>query len=97
MPPGKFPAGPRSDSNAYHSIPLVSIGGLVRVVSRLVGAGGRAAGSEQTGGRAERGVGGGGLGGVVSGRGAAHQRPAQKVEGGRRPPLGGSDDGSVTS
>ena len=29
--PGKLPAGPRSDSNAYHSIPLVSIGGLVRM------------------------------------------------------------------
>ena len=39
MPPGKLPAGPRSDSNAYHSIPLVSIARVVRVVSRLLGAG----------------------------------------------------------
>ena len=27
---GKGPVGPRPDSSAYHSIPLVSIGGLVR-------------------------------------------------------------------
>ena len=30
MPVGKSPAGPRCDSSPYHSIPLVSIVGLVR-------------------------------------------------------------------
>ena len=37
MPPGKLPAGPRSDSNAYHSIPLVLIARLLTVVSPLGG------------------------------------------------------------
>ena len=72
MPPGKLPAGPRSDSNAYQSIPLVSIARVVRMVSRLVGAGGRSAGSEQAGGGAEGGVGGRGLGRVIGRRVAAH-------------------------
>ena len=72
MPPGKLPAGPRSDSNAYQSIPLVSIARLLRMVSRLVGAGGRSAGGEQPRRRAEGGVGLRGLGRVIGRRVAAH-------------------------
>ena len=49
MPPGKLPAGPRSDSSPYHSIPLVSIARVVRVVSRLVGAGGAWSGASRGG------------------------------------------------
>ena len=37
MPPGKLPAGPRSDSSPYHSIPLVLIARLLTVVSPLGG------------------------------------------------------------
>ena len=49
MPPGKLPAGPRSDSNAYQSIPLVLIARLLRMVSRLVGAGGAWSGASRGG------------------------------------------------
>ena len=37
MPPGKLPAGPRSDSSPYHPIPLVLIARLLTVVSPLAG------------------------------------------------------------
>ena len=69
---GKLPAGPRSDS---HPVPSDTSGidrGVGEGGKLPSGAGPRSAGSEQTGGRAERGVRGGGLGGVVGGRVAAH-------------------------
>ena len=49
MPLGKFPAGPRSDSNAYQPIPLVSIARVVRVVSPLGGPAGRGRGASRGG------------------------------------------------
>ena len=91
MPPGKLPSRLRSNSIPYHSIPLVLIARLLRMVSRLVGAGGRSAGSQQTGGRAERGARSGRRGGGVGGRGAGHRHPAQQADGSRS----GHDEGPL--
>ena len=97
MPPGKLPAGPRSDSSPYHPIPLVSIARLLRMVSPLGGpAGAQPAASRRAAGLKAACA----AAALAASEVAAERRTVillTKQMVGEWPHLGGSGDGSVSS